>query len=115
MLKLEEKFDKYYKQLEKESLNESVEDAYFTNLMAHALELEDEGAIEEANYFKDDYPRLINYSETPNRFVLEFDADLDPNELEAYLAYTGKKFGQDEINSAVLIRPNVIKMDNLYD
>lgn len=98
-----------------EGLNEDCKDCvdqYERNVLNHIHELEDEGEYEAAEYFKNDFPMLIDYSETDSTITLKFNDILDKSDLEQYLMYVPKHFDENAIATARRVNGDTIVIKN---
>lgn len=98
-----------------EGLNEDCKDCvdqYEQNVLNHIHELEDEGEYDAVEYFKNDFPMLIDYSETTSTITLKFNDILDRSDLEQYLMYVPKHFDDDAIATARRVNGDTIVIKN---
>ena len=117
-IKIEHVIDIRYNGRRTEGLTESCIDCveqYESNVLNHIYELEDEGEYETAEYFRDDFPMLIDYSESGSTITLKFNSDLDESDLEQYLMYVPKQFSEESIDSARIVGGNTIVIDNIIN
>lgn len=85
---------------------------YELNVLTHVRELEDEGEYEDAEDFRDNFPRLIDYSESGSKITLKFDKPLNKSDLIPYLMYVPKDFSDESEAAAKAINDTTIVVDN---
>ena len=85
---------------------------YELNVLTHVRELEDEGEYEDAEDFRDNFPRLIDYSESGSKITLKFDKPLNKSDLIPYLMYVPKDFSDESEAAAKAINDTTIVIDN---
>ena len=110
-IKIEHVIDIRYNGRRTEGLNEGCKDCvdqYERNVLNHIYELEDEGEYDAVEYFKNDFPMLIDYSETASTITLKFNDILDRSDLEQYLMYVPKHFDDDAIATARRVNGDTI-------
>ena len=88
---------------------------YELNVLTHVRELEDEGEYEDAEDFRDNFPRLIDYSESGSKITLKFDKPLNKSDLIPYLIYVPKDFSDESEAAAKAINDTTIVIDNALE
>ena len=85
---------------------------YELNVLTHVRELEDEGEYDDAEDLRDNFPRLIDYSESGSKITLKFDKPLNKSDLIPYLMYVPKDFSDESEAAAKAINDTTIVIDN---